>query len=237
MLLNTAVKNVKRLSHRGDQTVTTDTITSDIVANINDARRDLVKYIPKRFLHKQATSPLSLVSGTAVYSLASDVLEPIVFRWTLNNTLYLPRKVESDREWFENVYSPSQANTIPRHYRELGPSSALKRVEFFPTPDQTISCDYEYYKDPCGTDLTTSDLSSEIPDFPGYMHDALWKGGLYYFIRGFDDSAGTMIAKQDYNECIMALDKLEDADQDSDMSMRFGLFPNQDRGQNGMRIY
>lgn len=236
MLLNTAVKNVKRYSHRGDQTVTTDTITTDIIAAVCDARRDLVKFLPKRYLHKQATAPLSLVNGTAVYSLASDVMEPILFRWTLTNCLYLPKKIDSDREWYQIVYSPSQSNSIPKFYRELGPVSQIKRVEFFPVPDQSISCDYEYYKDPCATELAVSDLSTEIPDFPGYLQDALWKGAMYYFLKGFDDPA-QVAAKSDYDAAINALNIADDSDQDSDLSFRFGKRPSEDLGENGMRIY
>jgi hypothetical protein len=236
MLLNTAVKNVKRYSHRGDQTITSDTITSDIVAAVNDSRRDLVKLIPKRFLHKQGT-PLSLVNGTSIYSLASDVLEPIVFRFTISTVLYVPKKIESDREWFEVLYSPSQANDIPKYYRELGPVAGVKRVEFFPTPNQSISCDYEYYKDPCVTELLTSDLATEIPDFPGYLQDALWKGALYYFLKGFDDANGTAAAKKDFEEAKVMNDIVDDSDQDSEVSMRFGKKPTEDIGSNGMRIY
>lgn len=238
MLLNTAVKNVKRYSHRGDQAITTDTITADIVAAINDARRDLAKHIPKRYLHVQAASPLALVDGTAIYSLASDVMEPSVFHWTLNNCLYVPKKVDSDREWFEIIYSPGQTNNIPRFYRELGPvSGTVKRIEFFPTPNQSISCDYEYYKDVCITDLTTADLDDEIPDFPGYLHDALWKGALYYFLKGFDDVEGLAGADKDYKMATGALEVSEDQDQDQEISFRFGKEPSQDIGNNGMRIY
>lgn len=237
MLLNTGVKNVKRLSHRGDQTVTTDTITSDIVANFNIARMDLVKYLPKRYLHKQASSALSLISGTATYSLASDVMEPILFRYTHSNSLYLPTKVLSDREWYQLIYSPSQSNTLPKYYRELGATTGtIKRIEFFPVPDQSLSCDYEYYKDPCATDLTTSDLASNIPDFPGYLCDALWKGALYYFLKGFDDpqAAG---AKADYDFAITTLNVMDESDQDSEVNFRFGRKPSEDMGNNGMRIY
>lgn len=235
MLLNTAVKNIKRYTHRGDQTITTDTITTDCIAAVNDARRDLVKFIPKRFLHKQGT-PLSVVSGTATYSLASDVLEPIVFRFTLSNTLYVPVKIDSDREWFQGIYSPSNPNDIPKFYREIGPSSALKRIELFPTPNQTISMDYEYYKDPCATDLSTSDLLTEIPDFPGYLHDGLWKGGMYYFLKGFDDPAQVQ-AKKDYDQAIEALEETDEQDQDSDLAFRWAPLRAPDIGENGMRIY
>ena len=89
MVLNTVIKTIKRKSHRGSQTITTDTITTDVIACINEAIRDVAKLIPKRYWFKQSSVALTVgVAGTAsVWSLASDVQEAILFHYTSNNAI------------------------------------------------------------------------------------------------------------------------------------------------------
>ena len=166
MLLNDAVKRVKERSHRGDVDVTTDSITASILRTFSDTKRELVRRIPRRKLWKQASPPLSVVQGTATYSLVSDLQEPIIFQYVIDGTLRLPIKIDSDREWFQQVFSPSTGQENPTHYRELGPDgSGNRQVEFFPVPKQALTIDYEYYKN-TNTEFTTSDLTSEIADIP-----------------------------------------------------------------------
>lgn len=234
MTLNDVIKRIKQYSHRGDKTVTTDLITTDCIMSVNDARRDIVKRIPKRYFWKEGAS-LSVVQGTTNYDLASDVLEPIVFHYTSSSSLYILKKVDSDREWFATVYSPSAAQGKPSHYREVRKSDGTKQIEVFPTPDASCTLENEYYKNPCATDLTTSDLATAVPDIPDYAKDALWKGGLYYFLKGFDDNAA-QIAKLDYEQCLMALDVLDESDQDSDMQFRFGLSPTTTNSVNSFKV-
>jgi len=224
MLLSTAVKTIKRKSHRGDQTITTDLITSDIIACINEAIRDVQKLLPKRYWFKQSTVALTLgVAGTpAVYSLDSDVAEPIIFHYTSNSSLYVLDKIDSDREWMSQVWSPIQAVNLPRQYREIGPNSSTgyKQIEVFPIPNGSITLNYEYYKVK-GSDLTTSDLSAEIPNIPDSVQDAVEKGGLYYFLKGFDDAA-QVVAKSDYEESKLVMEVADERDIDSDVRLRFG---------------
>ena len=220
MLLSNAVKRIKDRSHRGDVNITTDDITAQILRACSDSKRELMRRIPRRKLWKQAT--LSIVQGTTTYSLASDTQELVVIRYTVDNSLKLPLKADSDREWYQTIFDPNAAQADPTHYREVGPDgSDNKQVEFYPTPKQAITFTYEYYKTP-NTEFTTSDLTNEIADIPEQLHDALWKGALYGFLKGFDDP-GQAVAKSDYNEALLAYDIQEDEDQDSDLAFRFGL--------------
>lgn len=223
MLLSTCVKTIKRKSHRGDQTITTDLITTDIIACINEALRDVVKFLPKRFWFKQSTIAVTVgVVGTpAVYSLPSDCQEPINFWYNTGGSKYVLRKVDSDKEWIDSVWDPNGALQKPSVYREIGPNSstAYKQIEVYPISDASYTVNIEYYKTK-GTDLTTSELAAVIPDVPDYCLDVVEKGGLYYFLKGFDDSMQG-VAKQDYMEAKLALEMADEQDRDSDVRMRW----------------
>ncbi len=226
MLLNTIVKTVKRKSHRGSQTVTTDQITTDIIACINEAIRDVAKLIPKRYWFKQGTG-LALTAGTigtaAVYSLASDVQEPILFHYTLGNSITRLTKIDSDAEWIDKIWDPAGALGAPRYYRELGPATSTfyKQIEVYPIPDASYTLNNEYYKNK-PTDLTTSDLASEITSVPDSVQDALEKGALYYFLKGFDDSL-QMVAKKDYEDAKLEMEIADERDMDTDLRLRFNM--------------
>lgn len=225
MLLNTAVKAIKRKSHRGSQSVTNDQITTDIIACINEAIRDLQKLLPKRFWFKQSTIALSAgVAGTpATYSLPSDCQEPILFHYTSNNSVFRLQKIDSDAEWVDHIWNVSQEVNRPRFFREIGPNSSTgyKQIEVFPIPDGSYTLNIEYYKTK-GSDLTTSDLSTEIPNIPDHFQDAAEKGGLYYFLKGFDDQ-GQSIAKVDYEEAKQTLEIGDERDLDSDLRLRWNM--------------
>lgn len=204
MNVGDAVKRVKDRSHRGDVNITTDNITDQIVRTINDARREVVRKVPKEWLRKAGT--LSVIGGTTVYSLASDVQTPILFRYTSASIERFIELVESEREFYLNVYNASAAAGRPLYYTKLGPDgSGNKQIQIFPTPNASYTVTYPYYKDPTGTDLTTLDFNTEIPDVPKWMHDCVWKGALYYFLKSFDDPAQE-IAKQDYDQSLAELD-------------------------------
>lgn len=219
MLLSNAVKRIKDRSHRGDVDITTDAITSQILRAFSDAKRELVRRIPRRKLWKQDT--LSLVQGTTTYSLASDTQELIIIRYTVDNSLKLPIKMDSDREWYQQIFDPNAAEADPTHYREIGPTGDIKQVEFYPTPKQSLTVTYDYLKT-TNTEFTTTDLTSEIADIPEQLHDALWKSALYHFLKGFDDP-GQVIAKRDRDETLLEYDAQEDNDFDSEIAFRFGL--------------
>lgn len=223
MLLNDAVKRVKDRAHRGDVDITTDVITAQIIRAMSDTFKELTRRIPRKKLWKQAT--LSIVQGTATYSLASDVQEPIIFHYTVNNSLNLPVKSDSDREWFQDIFTPNADQRDPTWYREIGPDgSDNKQIEFYPTPKQALTVNYEYYRNP-EIEFTTSDLSNQIPAIPEQLHDALWKGALHKFLKGFDDQNGEDRAKLDYADALSDYDSEEDNDFDTELSLRFGGAP------------
>lgn len=238
MTLNDAVKRVKDRSHRGNVDITTDETTAQIIRAVNDARREVVRMLPKNYLWKQGN--LVGVQGTATYALASDVQEPIVFSYTTpDNILRIIRKVESEREWFNNIYNPSSPQNFPYSYREIGPDvSGNKQVEIFPSPNAAYTYNYEYYKDPTLTDMLPADLDVTIPDVPSYLVDSLWKGALYYFLKGFDDPA-QQIAKADYEQSKLEARIIEEQDLDADNCLRFetdNRFGPEDRTQTGIRL-
>jgi len=225
LLLNTIVKTIKRKSHRGSQTVTTDQITLDIIACINEAIRDVAKLIPKRYYFKQG-APLALVAGTiavpAVYSLPSDCQELILLHYTANNAVYRLAKIDSDGEWISKIWNINQNPNRPLYYRELGSDgSGNKQIEIFPIPDASYSLNNEYYKIK-PTDLTVSDLSTEIPTIPDSVQDVVEKGALYYFLKGFDDG-GQMVAKKDYEDSKIEMEVADERDIDSDNRLRFNM--------------
>lgn len=164
------------------------------------------------------------VAGTAaVYSLASDVQEPIAFHYTNSGSYYVLCKIDSDQEWLTKIWNPNTAIGLPIWYRETYPnaSTAYKQIEIFPIANTSITLNYEYYKTK-GTDLTssTTDLATEIPNIPDYCHDAVWKGGLYRFLKGFDDPA-QIKAQEDYERAKLAMDVADEKDLDTDLRWRW----------------
>jgi hypothetical protein len=229
MTLNDLVLRIKDRSHKGDPTVTTDTITAQIIRALMDARRELVRKVPKQYLRVDATTPLSLVNPTVLYSLAPDVLAPIIFRYTFNNVEYLLMRIESEREFYQNLFIRSQGPNRPYYYVEKGfDTSGNRQIEVYPIPlvGTTFTTNYSYYKDPTRTDLTTADLATTFPDFPSYMLDAVWKGGLFHFLKNFDDQMGQELAEKDYEKASLAIDEVNEADQDMELQMRWGVIKN-----------
>lgn len=224
MLLNTIVKSIKRKSHRGDQAVTTDQITADIVACISESYREVIRMLPKRFLHTKGTA-LPVTAGTMgvphILSLASDCQEPIYFHYNAPAVTYRKlTKIQSDHEWLDQIWSPIQGTMAPAFFREIGPdTSGNKQIEIFPIPSFDFDLNYEYYKRH-PTDLTVADLNSEIPLLPDLYQDTVEKGGLYIFLKGFDDSMAA-VAKADYQEAKLALEAGDEQDLDADISFRF----------------
>lgn len=223
MLLNTIVKTIKRKSHRGSQTITTDTITADIIACINEAIRDVARLVPKRYWFKQSTIAVTVgVAGTpSLWPLPTDCQEPILFHYTANNSVTRLVKIDSDAEWIDKIWNINQAVNKPIYYREVGLTSTTKQIEIFPIADGSYTLNIEYYKNK-PTDLTTSDLSTEIPTIPDSVQDAVEKGALYYFLKGFDDSL-QMVAKKDYEESKLEMEIADERNLDSDIRFRFNM--------------
>lgn len=221
MTLNDIIKRIKERSHHGNVDTTTDTITTQILRAVNDARRDIIARVPKDWLFK--TSTFNTANGTSTYSLASDVQEPLFFRYTDSSTEYVLKKVSDLKTFYETMYSATQPVDLPKYFVEHGlDASGYKKVLLYPTPDDTYTVTYGYYKDPSRTDLTTSDLATEIPDVPVYLQDALWKQAFYYFLWSFDDPQKEF-AKRDAEQAMAKLDQSEREDLDGDVGFKFYL--------------
>ena len=137
--------------------------------------------------------------------------------WEMDRRVPMPAALTTLRSWF---YVP---------YKNTG------TFELFPIPDTTYTIYWEYYKN-VATDMTTSDLATEIPDIPTQNQDALWKGGLYYFYKMFDDTAQE-IAYKDYKEALQALTNSDQNDADALLGFRWGVEFQEPRGANGIRIF
>ena len=225
MTLNTICKTVKRKAHRGSQSVTTDQITTDIIACINEAIREVAQLLPKRYWYKQSTVALTVgtIAVPSTWSLPSDCQELILCHYTSSNSVIRLAKIDSDSEWIDKIWNINQAVNKPRYYREIGlnTSTGYKQIEVFPIPDASYTLNVEYYKNK-PTDLTSSDLSTDIITIPDSVQDAVEKGSLYLFLKGFDDSL-QIVAKKDYDEAKMAMEIADERDIDSDVRLRFNM--------------
>lgn len=225
MLLNVAVKSIKRASHRGNQSITTDNITLDVIACINEAIRDVQKLLPKRNWYVSNGTALSITAGVAgtaaIYSLAATCQEASIFHYTLNSAYTVLTKIDSDSEWLTKVWSPTQTTGLPLYWREIGrDSSGYQQIEIFPIPNTSITLKYEYYKKK-SADLIITDLNSEIPDIPDEYQDTLYKGGYYYFLKSFDDAAQA-VAKSDYEGALGAYESGDERDTAGTLCLRLG---------------
>ena len=231
MTVNDAVKRVKDRSHKGDVDVTTDETTNQILRAINDARRDVINRTPKDWLRK--TGSFATVSGTSTYSLASDSNGPLFFRYTTSNTDYFPKKIDTEREFYQKIYNSNTSNNKPRYYFDAGrDSSGYHQIILFPTPDAAYTINYVYMKDPTLTDISSSDFNTQIPDVDTANHDVIWKGALYYFLKNFDDPL-QLVAKKDYDEALQTLDDANDEDLDTDLQFRWDISKFNSLGDSG----
>jgi len=81
-----------------------------------------------------------VVGTPAVYSLAADCQEPLLFYYVDGTAFYNMRKVDSDMEWIQKVWSPTAALGLPYSYREIGPdNNGYKQIEVFPVPSKNLS--------------------------------------------------------------------------------------------------
>lgn len=164
---------------------------------------------------------MGTIATPSLWSLPTDCQEPILFHYTTNNSVTRLTKVDSDAEWIDKVWNTNQAVGKPRYFREVGLTSTTKQIEVFPIPDGSYTLNIEYYKNK-PTDLTASDLATEIPTIPDSVQDAVEKGALYYFLKGFDDSL-QMVAKKDYEDAKLEMEIADERDVDSDTRLRFNM--------------
>lgn len=191
--------------------------------------------MPKDFARTAST--VATVNGTSTYSLASDVQQIILLRYTTGGADYLIDRVPSQQEFYNKVYGSTVSNNKPRFYFQLGPdTNYYKQIQLFPVPDAAYTINYSYYRIIGATQLTTTNLNSEIPYIPKQYHDAVWKIGLYEFLKGFDDPYQAR-AKADAQEALAQIEQMQDLDMDDGGSFRFDTTRRDFRGPaTGIRI-
>lgn len=227
MTLLDVVNRVKLFSHRGNQAVTTDQITSDILIAADVSYADLALKLPRQSFRQDGVA-ISTVAGTDIYSITGTsypAQEYIAFHYLFQNVNYNLNKVESEQEFWHQVYSNNTPQMRPYCYVHWGfDGSGVKQIRLFPIPDAVYTINWSFYVDPTTVHLNTLALSTEVPFLPSYMQEALWKGALYYYLKSYDDQ-GQLIALQDYEKAKNMQDIAEDSAQDSNLQMRFDLGP------------
>jgi hypothetical protein len=229
MTLLDLVNRIKSRSHRGDTAITSDTITQQIIDSVNDSRREVVRMIPLKWLRKEGS--ITTIAGshstnpTPKYDLEADCQEPLYFRFTFSGSDYFLKKIDSEREFYKQVFSSQTVENKPSLYYDAGLNAATKKRQIYvwPIANTAYTINYAYMSDPTTSDLTTTDLGTDMYPFPSYVQDVLWKGGLYHFLKNFDDVNGQKIAKMDYEEAKMAVENADQRDLDSDVALRFDL--------------
>ena len=220
MTLQQAIDRIKLYAHHGDTTVTSDAITDTIIRAINDARRDILLEVPRAWLRKTGTK--SIVQGTATYALASDVQEPLFFWYTINNADKFLIKVDNEED-FRKLISSNASQNNPTHYFDAGiDSSGYRQIIVGPVPLTAFTLNYTYYKIFDTDELTTSGLAADIPEIPSHMHNAVWKGGLYYFAKSIDDAMLLQTSQADYVMAIQQIRQSEDKNSDHKAAFKFG---------------
>lgn len=229
MTILRAVNNVKLETHRGNQSITTDQITTDILACMNMAWEDLCKLLPRQAFRQDSSTNgtnIPTVQGTDIYALSGNtypVQELIIVHYVFNGNNYNLEKIESEQEFWRKFYYQSTSQQRPYVYCPWGFDNSTprnKQIRLFPIPDQVYTIQYSYYVDPTTIDFTTQTLSSEIPFLPGYLQFALWRGAYYYYLRSYDDPAQTL-ALSEYTKAQIQQDAAEESDQDGNLQMRF----------------
>jgi hypothetical protein len=232
MTINDAVKRVKLSAHRGDQAITTDQITTDILQCLNSAWEDLIQLLPRQAFRQDSSTNvtnIATVAGTDIYSLSGNtypVQELIIVHYVFNNNNYNMDKIESEQEFWRKYYYQSSSQNRPYIYCPWGyDTNKIRQIRVFPIPDQVYTLQYSYYIDPTSIDFRTQSLSADIPFLPGYLQFALWRGAYYYYLKSYDDPAqGQALA--DYERSKLRQDMSEESDQDGNLQLRLDVLGN-----------
>lgn len=159
-----------------------------------------------------------------LYDLPTDCQEPLLLRYNFNGADYFLSKVESEREFYLNVFGTTVAPNKPLFFFDAGvnQATASRQIYIWPIADIVYTVFLTYMMDPTLVDLTTANLSQAIPVFPSYIQDALWKGALYHFLKNFDDQMG-QVAKADYEAAKLEVEIADERDLDSDLQFRLDV--------------
>lgn len=229
MILNTIVNTIKRKAHRGSQLVTTDQITADIVACINETTREVQTMLPKRFwwVSSSFSTTIGTIGVPAQYSLPSNLQALSMVYYVTPGTAQFPgvyyvvTKVDSDREWLTQIWNPVTYPQRPMWFREIGfDVNGNRQIELFPIPDAVYTIQFEYYRLRTG-DMTVAQLGNQVPDIPDQYQDVIEKGALYKFYKQFDDPQQA-IALKDYEEARKVLTVGDENEFDTELRIRMG---------------
>lgn len=159
-----------------------------------------------------------------LYDLPQDCQEPVLLRYNFNGADYFLSKVESEREFYLNVFGTTVAPNKPLFFFDAGVNQVTRcrQLYIWPIADKVYTMFLTYMMDPTLVDLTMVNLPTVIPVFPSYIQDCLWKGALYHFLKNFDDPLGA-IAKSDYEASKLEVEIADERNLDSDLQFRMDV--------------
>jgi hypothetical protein len=230
MTLLDVINRVKQYSHRGNIAITNDAETQKIIDCINEAYWEMALQVPKQAFRTDSVingTDINIVANTEIYSLAGNpypVQELINVNYIFLTINYNVKKIESEQEFWRQFFVANASHNRPFIYCPWGfDANGVKQIRVFPIPDQSYTVHYEFFVDPTTVALTTANLNQQIPFFPSYLQRPLWKGALYYYLKGFDDVQMAQMAKMDYDQSRLQQNIAEDADLDSDLQFRYDM--------------
>jgi len=150
---------------------------------------------------KKATT-LSLVDGTATYSLPSDVasIEQILITSPTTDEKLL---IQVDKETFRatNPVASNDSESIPSYWYFSEPTVAstgveTKQITFYPIPDKSYTATYSYLQN-----STLMDSDSDYPFFDERYHVILCDYAIWqYYERETDESGNPMYWQNKWNQ-------------------------------------
>src|SRR5437868_3893911 len=118
--------------------------SNDIVQDIAEAYEELLMQLPSETTFLYASGAITTVSGTRVYSLASDAMSFDLYDWSFNDqTNSYSKLIPVSREFIENL-DPAWRTTAGKAvyiYKE-----GNNQVGFYPVPNSTDTINYQYGK-------------------------------------------------------------------------------------------
>lgn len=166
------------------------------------------------------TNPVS----APLYDMPADCQEPILMRYNYNGADYFLSKLESEREFYLNVFGTTVVPNKPLFFFDAGvnQATACRQMYIWPIADIAYTILLTYMSDPTLVDLTTANLNQAVPVFPSYVQDALWKGARFHFLENFDDAMLSQ-AEKEYKESMEAIEEADERDLDSDLQFRMDI--------------
>ena len=135
-------------------------------------------------------------------------------------------RVDDERDFYHQIFRTGATEGLPIYYFDAGMDTGTtpqRQIIVSPTPDRSITLNVHYYANWTTEELSTTELSDDLAkhQLPIQYHNTVWKGGLYYFLRSFDDPAMSL-AFQDYTQALAQIDRLQNVNLDSPASFKMG---------------